>query len=1327
MAQGAVNVISQNVGENVRREQARDLAAAVVQAIFRLVKATTLHAADNQAVVRQVEETVSVVHDFGHRTGYNVSILFTRGSVFVSGQLLKANRSTYEGALELAEILERCGYSEIGVARDVRAPDLITFATAAAESLRSGRSLPERPAPHIRLRAVGDAVLRRETAVDRVDDETEAIVRTYATAIVVMRRFFDDLMKGRYALRQSVKRIAQRLVDLSAGETPAFLGVTALRNQNHDAAGRAVNTAILSLAMTRQITSDINQLGRVGMAALLFDTARPRLSGAAGPNGQEIVPELSDQQEADVPSGTAVVLTALGLVNEPTVMRTVIAYEGHWARRQGTLGPLYRGLRQPMLQARIVATARAFNDLLTPAPGDEPPSADEAIARLGEGMSDPADRAVLRLLVGALGIFPTGTLVELSSGEVALVVQTPSHPARYSQPRVRLVLDAAGGAIQRTIEIDLAERPRPGLPSRYIRRVVATSDDPAAAAMRAHAAVHEPSPASVRARQTTAPPPRPPSMAPGIPQDPTVVRSPRGSTGAAPAMPGRSESPTVRPGRRVSAPQQQPPIAIPPLPRLAEPFGPAVSFTTGRERHAPEIHEAPAAPPLPSAISLEEVDVHGQITRSSWDEAAEEPVLEEFLLEEEGEAPADHAGLLSLPDLQPTAEGALTRTPLVHLLVYMLDRRLTGTTCFVDPDEFVHGIYFVDGVPSKVWTGTMVAPLDRVILDLGLLDEKTLRDSLKEISRKRVLHGVHLVQKGLLDRDSLLTVLRHQLVRKLIALFDLPPETQYAYYDGVNLLEAYGGPELLECEPLAVVMAGVRLHADDPVVDTTLERIAQRPLGLHVEAEVKRFQLHRDEAAVVDLLRTRRMTLDELTGAGVAQERVVRLTVYALAITRHLELGMPGRGPVGVGRDRPASPLIEVAPSGKEAARGARGAQVPASSSTTPLPRTTRSNLADPEPGAAAPAGEAARPRPGRDTVAPARGQGVMVITPGEEPPASRRAGGGPAAERGATEGVAMPRGPNSTRTLASSGVRAGRSAEAGATPPQVHVQGEPASERLGAHPGGGRPAAPPEKAAVDPRLGERRAEIEKRAAAIDEEDLFQVLGIAQDAAPDRIRVAYFNLAKQWHPDRLPAELQDVKPLVSRVFARISEAYQTLTDAERRAQYLAGHGPGSSEDEEAKVARAVDAALEFQKAEVLVKKRDLVQAEALARRAAEADPEQPEYITLLAWILALRRGDPPAFPEGTQSPHFDDLLEKLDAVLMKEPRYERALFYRGSLLKRVGQADRAAADFRLAAEINPKNLDAVREVRLHDMRKRSAPEPPTPTGGGSIMGKIFKR
>jgi curved DNA-binding protein CbpA len=262
-----------------------------------------------------------------------------------------------------------------------------------------------------------------------------------------------------------------------------------------------------------------------------------------------------------------------------------------------------------------------------------------------------------------------------------------------------------------------------------------------------------------------------------------------------------------------------------------------------------------------------------------------------------------------------------------------------------------------------------------------------------------------------------------------------------------------------------------------------------------------------------------------------------------------------------------------------------------------------------------------------------------------------------------------------------------------------------------------------------------RRAEIEARAQSLDSEDYFQMLGVGHDATTEQIAAAYRGLAKVWHPDRLPSELVEVKPISSRIFARLSEAFATLNDANKRKEYIntLKAGGGTAEEQE-KVARVVDASFEFQKAEILLKKNDLAGAEHLVSRAVAADPEQPDYFTLLVWIRAMRRGDPPELREGQTSTHYDDLIKQLDSILLKEKEFERALYYRGVLLKRSGRMDRAIRDFRLSAQLNPKNLDAVREVRLFEMRKSKGG-----TGGGtgtpqqkqapeeSRIGKFFKR
>jgi len=62
--------------------------------------------------------------------------------------------------------------------------------------------------------------------------------------------------------------------------------------------------------------------------------------------------------------------------------------------------------------------------------------------------------------------------------------------------------------------------------------------------------------------------------------------------------------------------------------------------------------------------------------------------------------------------------------------------------------------------------------------------------------------------------------------------------------------------------------------------------------------------------------------------------------------------------------------------------------------------------------------------------------------------------------------------------------------------------------------------------------------------------DYYNVLGIAQSANESQIRNAYLSLAKEWHPD-----LCSDKELATTKFQDISEAFQVLSNAERKELY----------------------------------------------------------------------------------------------------------------------------------------------------------------------------
>src|ERR1700691_1994200 len=50
----------------------------------------------------------------------------------------------------------------------------------------------------------------------------------------------------------------------------------------------------------------------------------------------------------------------------------------------------------------------------------------------------------------------------------------------------------------------------------------------------------------------------------------------------------------------------------------------------------------------------------------------------------------------------PTANGTLAKTPFLHLILYALEKKLTGTMEFLTPDKRTAVLLFVGGQPAKV-------------------------------------------------------------------------------------------------------------------------------------------------------------------------------------------------------------------------------------------------------------------------------------------------------------------------------------------------------------------------------------------------------------------------------------------------------------------------------------------------------------------------------------------------------------------------------------------------------------------------------------------------
>lgn len=238
-------------------------------------------------------------------------------------------------------------------------------------------------------------------------------------------------------------------------------------------------------------------------------------------------------------------------------------------------------------------------------------------------------------------------------------------------------------------------------------------------------------------------------------------------------------------------------------------------------------------------------------------------------------------------------------------------------------------------------------------------------------------------------------------------------------------------------------------------------------------------------------------------------------------------------------------------------------------------------------------------------------------------------------------------------------------------------------------------PRAGPAPAAPRPQPVRRAGALEPDAlratlAALDGKDHFQVLGVRRDAPSPQVKVAYFQLAKLYHPDAIPADAPpEVRKLCGDVFTRVSAAWAELGDEARRAQYLEELKSGGAP--EVDVMGILQSENLFQAGTQLLKARRYDEAQARFEEALKLNPEEPEFGIWKAWCEFLRAED----KKRQQAP----AAAAIEAGLKKNPRCAPGYLFLGQMAKVLGDLALAERHLRRGLAAAPENADLARELK----------------------------
>lgn len=657
--------------------------------------------------------------------------------------------------------------------------------------------------------------------------------------------------------------------------------------------------------------------------------------------------------------------------------------------------------------------------------------------------------------------------------------------------------------------------------------------------------------------------------------------------------------------------------------------------------------------------------------------------------------------------------GDLATVPLAAVLIQILNDRATGGL-EVHHDGGTSRIFVRDGIPVGSQSFTGFKPLGQILLARGRIDVATLNESLAGMAATGRPQGEVLVEIGAVAREEVDEALTGQQEAYLLRIASLERGT-FRFDGGRPVPEWTRG---IRIRPLRAIVEAMEKPQAAALVASALQPAAGGPLALAsgYERLADAFGWSEADTRLVQRLATI-TTLDEFFAEpGVAPERaravLAALLLLGLADTR--AAGVPAVDTVpgivvdladlagvaieeGAAPDRPAEPGVPG--TRRTPPMGSFSTPVPAAE-PAPRPSPPRPARTTPPMGMAAPAGAEPRPAPFPTPPGPSprgatpSGSGA----PGPTPPGARPA---PPTPPPSTPAPASP--PPSTPVPAQAATGRRSDPEEARRRRQRLLQR--AMQNMGIGPLAGRP--PPAAPGAEPPAGpaaqavaasaaelELRRAFEAAAPRARSSDLFTRLGLEKGAPRERVRQAYFQLAKQFHPDRFLAPgLGDLATGVKELFAALNEAYETLTDEKLRGEWLARSARAPA-TQTVSAERVAGASIDFQKGEACLRTRDFTRARGFYEAAVRGHP-RADYQAALAWALWF---DPKA-PDRARA------KETLAAAL-RDPSSDRAAYTGATIARDEGDDPQAEHLFRLALKANPGHVEAEREIRLIEARRR---------------------
>lgn len=427
---------------------------------YRLLRGSTLYDRNNANIHRLAEECQQTINSLIHSEG-QIVLKVVRDNFFFNNLRVAVKADKYPIFKNLGNELVKRWIGELEFSGEIKKEDLkeFSFLLAQLEEKTEGNYLFLRQALETRgILSIGVDKLeffKEEDLYIDPEKQKRHSKELYFKAIKLVKELVEGVRQQKVLNIRKAKHLMQNAVNCIVQDESALLGLANIKNYDEYTFNHSVNVSIYAIALGQRIGIPKKQLSHLGMAALFHDLGKTRIPKEILNKAERLEPQEWMLLRSHPVMGAEMVIRMKEWGELTT--RMVNATFEHHLKYDLTGYPKLARKRNITLFGRIITLVDFYDALIRPRVYRRYPYISEKILGIMlERSGKDFDPALVKVLINMIGIYPLGTLVLLSTNEMAIVVQSQEEPELIDRPKVCL-LQFGDGQYRKGESVDLRE------------------------------------------------------------------------------------------------------------------------------------------------------------------------------------------------------------------------------------------------------------------------------------------------------------------------------------------------------------------------------------------------------------------------------------------------------------------------------------------------------------------------------------------------------------------------------------------------------------------------------------------------------------------------------------------------------------------------------------------------------------------------------------------------------------------------------------------------------------------------------------------------------